>query len=296
MLLLIFICIAIGALLRSFKKIPRETPQVLNSLIIYVSLPAFTLFYLRGLSVNALWPAAMPWIFFAASFLFFSLLGRLRHWDRKSIGTLIICAGLGNTSFLGFPLIEAMYGAQGLKIAVVIDQLGSFLLLSTAAVFVANWFGNEKPSSGSIIRRMFSFPPFIAFLAALALQSFAIPSEVEKVLEKIGGTLIPLALISIGFQWKVERAKLTQYFSKISLGLLFKLILGPALIFFTFLKLFHFPKLATDVTLMESAMAPMITASVIITEFGLDENLGNLVLGLGIPLSFITLFAWKLLV
>jgi predicted permease len=39
------------------------------------------------------------------------------------IGCLILTAGLGNTSF-GFPIIEALYGEEGLKTAILVDQPG----------------------------------------------------------------------------------------------------------------------------------------------------------------------------
>jgi predicted permease len=44
---------------------------------------------------------------------------------------LILTAGLGNTSFLGFPIIEALYGQEGMKTAILVDQPGTFVVLST---------------------------------------------------------------------------------------------------------------------------------------------------------------------
>jgi predicted permease len=46
-------------------------------------------------------------------------------------GCLILTAGLGNTSFLGFPIIEALYGQEGMKTAILVDQPGTFVVLST---------------------------------------------------------------------------------------------------------------------------------------------------------------------
>ena len=46
---------------------------------------------------------------------------------------------------------------------------------------------------------------------------------------------------------------------------------------------------------MEAATAPMITAGIVATEVGLDSEIVLMMNGLGIPLSFITLSLWALL-
>jgi hypothetical protein len=44
--------------------------------------------------------------------------------------------------------------------------------------------------------------------------------------------------------------------------------------------------------LMDSDMAPMITASILASSYGLKPRLANMKIGYGIPLSFITLYFW----
>jgi predicted permease len=44
-----------------------------------------------------------------------------------------------------------------------------------------------------------------------------------------------------------------------------------------------------EVAIMESAMAPMITASILATTHGLKPRLSSMMIGFGIPISFITL-------
>jgi predicted permease len=46
------------------------------------------------------------------------------------------------------------------------------------------------------------------------------------------------------------------------------------------------------VTIFEAAMAPMITAGIIAVDHDLDPPLVSLLLGVGIPLSFLTLAGW----
>jgi predicted permease len=80
--------------------------------------------------------------------------------------------------------------------------------------------------------------------------------------------------------------------SALTLGLLFKLIVGPILITFILVKLLGTTGQMTQVTIFEAAMAPQIGASIVAIEHKLDPPLVTLMVGIGIPLSFLTLPLW----
>ena len=75
-------------------------------------------------------------------------------------------------------------------------------------------------------------------------------------------------------------------------GLLFKLALAPAIILFIFAAVFGVEEPVMRVTVFEAAMAPMIGASIVAMDHDLDPPLITLMLGVGIPLSFLTLPVW----
>jgi predicted permease len=60
---------------------------------------------------------------------------------------------------LGFPLL--LYGEEGLKTAILVDQPGSFVVLSTLGM-VATIYSSGNPNGFQIAKRFF-FPPFITF-------------------------------------------------------------------------------------------------------------------------------------
>ena len=76
------------------------------------------------------------------------------------------------------------------------------------------------------------------------------------------------------------------------MGLFFKLILTPAIFFILYKILLHGKGLAVDVSIMEAAMAPMITGTILAATYGLKPKLSNMMVSVGIPLSFITLAFW----
>lgn len=294
-LILIFFCLILGVLLQQVKVVPANIHIRINSVILYALLPAVILLSIPTLAWNKdLIPVALvAWIIFGFAFCFFSLLGAKLKWDKKVIACLILTAGLGNTSFVGFPIVEAVLGKEALKYAVVLDQAGTFLICSTFGIWLALSFSSGAAPKRVILKRILFFPPFLAFIFSLILTSMQwIPLGITKnILEQLASLLAPLALISVGLQLKVRDIQSELKF--LTWGLVFKLILAPMLIFFIYRAL-NIPQKIFEVALLESAMAPMITSSILAASYGLHPKLAGLMVGFGVPLSFLTLSAWYL--
>ncbi|AWI27229.1 AEC family transporter [Flavobacterium pallidum] len=293
-ILLIFICLFLGLMLQRVKQMPAQAYKVLNQFIIYVSLPALALYYIPKivLGTQLLYPLGVAWIGFGFSFLFFSMLGIWLKWPRKLTGCLIIVSGLGNTSFVGFPVIQALYGEQGLQTAIIVDQPGSFVVMATLGIITAMFFSGNKPDFRTIAMKILIFPPFVAFALAslMNVSKFDFPDVLQLVLQKLGATVTPIALVSVGLQLAIDFK--SRHWRFLSLGLFFKLFLTPALFFILYRCFFSAKGLAIDVSIMEAAMAPMITGAILASSYGLKPKLSSMMIGIGIPLSFLTLCFW----
>lgn len=293
-ILLLFVCLATGVGLRYIRSFPANAHQVLNQFVIHISLPALALFYIPKIVISSqlLFPLGIAWVGFLVMWISFATLGRLFGWSRKLTGCMILLTGLGNTSFVGFPIIEALYGEQGLQTAIVVDQPGSFMVMATLGITVAAMYSRGVPSARDIGKKIAFFPPFLAFAVAIILNlcQSDFPEMLQIVFQKLGATVTPIALVALGMQLRFgERSK---HWGFLALGLFFKLFVTPA--FFLLLYKFAFDQtgLMIDVSIMEAAMAPMITASVLASSHGLKPKLSNMMIGVGIPLSFVTLTFW----
>jgi len=292
---LIGLCLGLGALLRSTRRLPQGTPAVLNAFIFHAALPAATLASLPALKPRAelLLPAAMAWIVYFGGILYVRVAGRLAGWDRATRGALTLTAGLGNTSFVGFPLLQALLGVQALSVGIINDQPGTFLAFSTVGILTASACSG-KASHGFDLKRLLGFPPFVVMLITLALATagFSLPSALREICERLGATLIPLALVSVGFQLRFRLEDLRQYGGRLFAGLFYKLALAPALILLLYAGIGGWRGEAVRITVLEAAMAPMVTAAVLADESGLEPELANLMLAVGIPLSLLTVPLW----
>ena len=296
--ILIFVFLILGIACQNIKGFPVGVYKLLNKIVIYICLPALALYYIPKIkwSTELLFPISVAWIGFVVSYLFFSFLGNRLGWSKKLTGCLILTAGLGNTSFLGFPIIEALYGADGLKTAILVDQPGSFVVLSTLGILVATVYSSGNPNGYHIAKKIFLFPPFITFLIACIMNilHFDFQNYFQIVLKTVGSGVTPLALLSVGLQLRLERK--SQHWRFLGLGLLYKLILTPALIYVLYVVILQQHSKVIQVSVMESAMAPMITACILASTHRLKPRLSSMMIGFGIPLSFVTLLFWYFLV
>ena len=230
-----------------------QAPATLNSFIIHVSLPALTLLYIHDLKLtgNVGLMAVMAWIYFALAAGFFWSIGRWLKLPRGTVGALMLTGGLGNTSFVGLPMIEAYYGHEGIVNGIIVDQLGSFLVLSTLGITVAGLYSSGRPTGKEILRRILLFPPFIALVISLALIPLDYAPWFTTLLKRLGDTLAPLALVSVGFQ--LHLGHLTGNGRNLAMGLGFKLLLAPLVIYLLYAQVLGAHGQAIQVTLFEAA-------------------------------------------
>ena len=286
------VCFALGVLLRRSGRLPEATPAVLNGFILHVALPALALHHLRHLrwTPELLAPIAMAWVLFGAGCAFFFVAARLFHWSSATTGALILTGALGNTSFVGLPMIEVFFGREQMALGLLIDQLGTYVVLSSVGLLVAARLAAGELAAATVVKRLATFPPLIAVFVALASAGLPLPACIEALFTRLADTLVPLALVSVGFQLRL--AALGERWRPLAAGLAYKLVAGPLVIFGLFAATVGLDDTAMRVAVFEAAMAPMIGGAIVAAQHKLDPELGALMLGVGIPLSFLTVPLW----
>lgn len=292
--ILLLLCFSAGMVLRRTRKLPENAHQALNTIVIYIALPAMTLLYLHRFTFSheLAFAAMMPWYLLIIAAVFFYCCRYVFGISRESAGALTLVAGLGNTSFVGIPLVEALHGEAGIPIALVIDQAGSYLALSTVGAVIVAMYASEKNSARQIAAKILSFPPFLALCAAFILMDVHYPLWFEDLLRKLAALVAPLALISVGYQLRFDG--FAGHLKALSLGLGYKLVVCPIIVTLAYMGIgMPFGTTAVQVTLLESAMGPMIGAGVVASQNRLDPKLVALMIGIGIPMSVLSVTAYS---
>lgn len=291
---MIVICLIAGNILVRSGILQKGEFKILNNIIIYICLPALAILYIPQieLSTEMSFPVTVMWIVFLCSVIFFLVLQKIFKWDKKTTGALIMTAGLCNSAFIGFPVLLAMFGEEGLKIGIIIDQAGSFFVLATGGVITCSIASKGKFSVRKIIKDIIIYPPFAGFIIGLIINITRIQVHwvINEILQKLGSVMIILALISVGMQLNFKG--LDIHIKNLLIGLSYKLIIAPLIIFILFYLVLKGRGLAVDVSLIESSMPPMVMGAVIAVSYDLNPKLANMMVGIGIPVSFFTILMW----
>jgi predicted permease len=280
---------ALGRLLAVLGIFPAGAEKTLNLYVIYIALPALVLQQVPKLhfSDQLLAPLLMPWLVIIVAALAVLLICRLMHWSKDTEGALLLMVPLGNSGFLGLPMVERFFGQEALPYAVVYDQLGTFLALSSYGTLVlALHSGGEKPGLPVLLRRLISFPPFAALLCAFMLHGVILPGWTQHMLSMTASSMVPVVMVAIGVQTRLLLPR--NEVAPLAAGLVLRMAAVP-LLFILGCHLLGISGEAVKVSLFETAMPPMVTASVLASAAGLKPQLSAALAAYGILCAFFTL-------
>ena len=289
---LILTMLGLGMLFARLRLLPDNTAEALNRIVLYVCLPAAVLTYVPRLHVDAsvLGIAATPWLLALATLALVTLATRLFGFRRDEHAVLLLCVALCNSSFIGYPMVHALLGEHALPYAVVYDQFGIFVLLSTFGLYVlARYGGDAPPTLRAVLARMLRFPPLWALLLGLTVMPAEPPAWIAGSLQRLSDALLPLVMLAVGLtiQLKLPRDEVKP----LAVGLLLRLLVLPALAWPLSIAFgLHGEMLRANV--LESAMPTMITAAALAISHQLAPRLAAALVGYGILLSLATLPAW----
>jgi predicted permease len=281
-----------GYVLRKFERLPDNAADVLNRIVIDVCVPATILRLVPKLHLQAelVVLVIVPWAMAGLAYVMVLALARPLGLNETNRAALFVATALGNTSFLGFPLCDALLGERAIPLAAVYDQLGSFLLLSTLAPVVLGSASNgPRPKPRELVRRVLLFPPLIALV--VALLPLPHPAFLEPLFAAAASPLVPLAMLAVGLKLRLTPPRPLRV---LVTGLVAKLALFPA-VAWALVRALGAPPLVTKVAVLETAMPTMITAGALMMTYDVAAELAAAFVGWGIVLSLVTVPAWSLL-
>ncbi len=284
--ILIFFCLGYGVKKSGINL--KDLPLRINRFVIRFIFPAVILLAVPKLEPDGgvYFAILSPWLGILIAGICVISLSRILKWPREIEGALLILSALGNTGFLGVPMIHSLFGLEHLAIAVMFDQFGTFIAVTTYAVFITLIYGaNEKISFLRILRNVLLFPPFIALIFALFLGPDTL-APLEPLLEIMALCVIPLTMLSIGmqFSFRVEKNIMLPLLS----GLGIKMFLLPLIVGLTGYAL-SISTPVLQVSIFQSATSPMVTGAILLISHKIAPKFTASILGFGTLLSLIWL-------
>src|SRR5688572_13731156 len=104
---LILAMLALGLGFQHLRLFPESASEVLNKVVLYVCLPASVLIYAPRLEIgtHVAAVAVVPWLLLGATVLLVGGVTRVLKLRPDEHAVLLLTVALGNTSFLGYPLV-----------------------------------------------------------------------------------------------------------------------------------------------------------------------------------------------
>ncbi len=281
--LLLIIVTLIAYLLKRLGVFKPQHSEALVNYVIYVAFPSLVFLRVREIPISRETANFLisGWIYLLICLGISFAVAKLLRLPEKTLRSFILMSSFGNTAFLGFPVTYSLLGKEALPFAILYDQGVSFLSIMTLGFLIAG---------GSVsLKNILTFPPFLALVLSLILRDFSIPENVEFLLETLASSLFPVVLVSLGISFSLRDAKERVKLS--TLAILLKTAIFPFIIA-TVLKVSGMTSLEWKVFLIESAMPPMVMASILVIKYRLDSALAVTSVNLGMVLGFLLPGLW----
>lgn len=278
-----------GVMMRRSDLFPASTADVLNAFILNISLPAIIIISIPQLKIapDLIYPVLIHWVLYFIHLVIILRISKALNFSKSITGCLAIVTCLGNTAFLGIPVVSGFYGEGAVAYAVLYDQLGSGIgFLFAMAVLIPKFIEGQQNNIRQILSTLLKFPPFLALIFSFILIKFPLFGPIENFFNSLSKTLIPCAMVAVGYQMNFRMT--STDLKPIVIGLFLKLIFIPCLAIAIF-RLLDRDLLSLKVSVLQAGMPPMVTAGALAMSFDLEKEISAALVGYGLLLSFLTL-------
>ena len=205
-----------------------------------------------------------------------------RNYPPARAGILKYCTLVNNAGFLGMPLVQSVFGDDGLLFA-SIYVLPTRILMWTAGISLFT-----EADFRTRARNILLNPCIVTVYLGLArrILNIPLPAFIDTAIAKIGGVTSPLSMMVIGsmlvgVDWRKMVEKDILYFSAI------RLVLLPCIAFLMG-RLLHFDTLLTGVCMVMTGMPAGSTGALLAAKYGADEEFASRVVVSSTVLSLVT--------
>ncbi|HEV2126380.1 MAG TPA: AEC family transporter [Chloroflexota bacterium] len=296
-----------------------QVRRQLNRLVLWVTLPVlvFDTVHRAPLGLDVLQVPLVAGMGMAGTAVLAWMLLVRCYGRTPEAGGLVLAASAGSVSFLGIPIIRALFGPEEARIAVYFAVLNVPLSLLAAACIrsgldhPAQTSSSAPPMGGTrallpswtpkaawtvlltlsrvarqAARQFFSLPATWALLAAVAFHEVPLPPFVEPVLQVIGLSVAPTVMLALGMGLQFDRA-LAPYRMALP-AVAIKLAISPLVVLACGLLL-GLSGTTLVIVALQGAMPTQVLGVVIAERYGLNARLVGLTLALNTALAFVLL-------
>lgn len=270
--LVLFVYIFAGVYAKKKGIITDSVKQKLTSLVLKISLPCMIFnSFNRVLTPEILKKTAMAFVVAACIALLSFVLGKFIYnmFPEEKRKILEYTTLVNNSGFLGMPLVQGVFGDEGLLYASI------FIIPNRIMMWTAGLSIFTQSDFKTKMKNILLNPCIITVYLGLArrILNIPFPAFLDTAIGKIGGITSPLSMMIIGsmmvgVSWKTMLEPAIFYLAAVRLIFLPLVALGV-------MKLMHFDPLLSGVSLILTGMPAGSTAALLATQYGADEGFAS---------------------
>lgn len=293
----LFILIGAGFVGAKFGAVKQEGKKAFSDLLIYLVVPAMIIDsymseYDPGVLSNLLWAFALSALLLLMG-LAISMLLTVKFKGRDVAITRFACI-FPNAAYMGFPLIRALFGAEGLLYASAFVTMFNILLWTVGYAIVS---GEIKLKA--VIKNVLATPVLIAVVVGLVLYlgRIPVPELVKQPINLLGSMNTALSMIITGMIIAGSNFKKLIANKRILFVILVRMLVVPAVCFGIFYLVYKagvfgmmgLSPIVTQVILIQESCPTAAMTSVFAVQFNHDEDLAAGAVVITTFLSILTL-------
>ena len=283
---MIFLLTAAGFILRKLSIIDPHTRKGITDFVIYFVLPCNIInsFFIK-LNADVLRACAVILVVSILIQIMCGILGRVlyRHVPHEQRTVMRYGTLCPNSAFLGTPLVEGVYGAEGVVLASI------YLIPQRIVMWSAGVAAYSGTKDDHVVKKVLTHPCVIAAGVGILIMIFQVPMPVffKNTVGTVSNATVSLSMIVVGgilaeIDIKTVISRQTIYYSFI------RLILLPSIVLFS-CKLLGLAPLASSVAVILTAMPAGTTTAILAEKYGCDSGFAVKCVFLSTVLSLVTI-------
>ena len=264
----LFILIFAGFVCVKTKAVKMEGKKAFSDLLLYLIVPAMVINSFNIDILHNLLKAFELSILLLLIGLFITLALTAKH-KSPDLPIMRFACIFSNAAYMGFPLIQALFGAEGLLYASAYVTVFNILLWTVGYAMVS---GKVRP--GEVLHSILTTPVLWSVLLGLTLYlcRVNVPELIRQPLQLVGNMNTPLSMIITGMLIAGSKPEKLLGNREIYRIILIRMLFIPLVSFLLFRLLSVQGMVAEVVLLLEACPCAAIT-SVFAVQFGYDEDL-----------------------
>lgn len=253
-----FALIGVGYYAGRTRFFTAEATAWLTKFVFYFALSAMLFRFAANLSLAEIWDPAFAAAYLLACAVVYLIAISVAMMRRISMAEAAIegqCAVIGNTGFLGIPMLVMLMGPEAAGPLIMLLAI-DLIVFSTLITLIMTAAREGRMSFGMLrllVVGLFKNPMIVSMSLGLAWSStgFAVPDVINEFMALLGGAATPGALFAIGASLATRSAERMAVAGWLSFC---KLVLHPIAVAFTALWVFDVAPYPASVMIAASAL------------------------------------------